>query len=210
MVDVVVIDDHPSIRAGVRAMLQGIVDVSVVGDASSHDEALKACTTLHPDIALVDLRLGVDDGVAVIESLARQCPSTRAIVLTTFEGDETLHRALEAGAWGYLLKDATAEEMTRAILTVSQGRRSFSERTARRLAESAPRIILTGRENDVLLLLAEGMRNKEIAARLGMGEATVRTHVQSIIEKFGCHDRGAAIAKATARGFFATRQNRNS
>lgn len=205
MVDVVVIDDHPSIRAGVRAMLQGLDALAVVGEASTHAEALTVCTALRPHVALVDLRLGAEDGIGLIEDLARQCPATRAIVLTTFDGDESIHRALAAGAWGYLLKDATADEISRAIVAVSEGRRSIGERAASQLAMNSPRITLTAREQEVLVLLSQGLRNKEIAGRLSIGEATVRTHVQAIIEKFGCHDRGAVIAQATARGFFATR-----
>lgn len=201
MVSVLVIDDHPAVRLGVRAMLESFQDISVVGEAATAADGILLCNKLGPDVALVDLRLGDDDGVALIAKIAEQARRTRSLVLTTYKGDEAIHRALEAGAKGYILKSSHAREVELAVRAVAAGRHFIPEEIARELFESGGRVTLTPRERDVLPLVAEGLRNKQIAARLSMGEATVRTHVQSIMEKFGCHDRGAAIALAMARGF---------
>lgn len=201
---VLVVDDHPAVRFGVRGMLEASTGFAVVGEAANATEALATAAALRPDVALVDLRLGHEDGAELIAALGERAPATRCLVLTTYDGDEAIHRALSAGARGYILKHSSADEMQQAIRHVAAGRRFIPADVAHRLVANGPRVVLTARERDVLDLLAEGLRNKEIGGRLGMGEATVRTHVQAIIGKFGCHDRGAAIAHAIARGFFAT------
>jgi DNA-binding NarL/FixJ family response regulator len=204
MTRLLIVDDHPAVRAGIKALADAADGLFVVGEAHGHASALRACAALTPDVVLMDLRLGTEDGVTVTSAIIAQHPLIRILVLTTFDGDEAIHRALEAGARGYVLKDAGLEDIEAAIRAVASGRRFIPSDVAMRLVLNGPRVDLTPKECAVLDHLADGLRNREIAARLSVGEATVRTHVQNIIEKFGCHDRGAAIAAAIARGFLAT------
>jgi DNA-binding NarL/FixJ family response regulator len=204
MIHVLLVDDHPAVRAGVAALVSAADGLMVVAEADSHAAALRACGAVDPDVVLMDLRLGTEDGAATTAAILARYPAIRVLVLTTFDGDEAIHRALEAGARGYVLKDSGLDEIEAAIRAVAAGRRHIPAAVAMRLVLNGPRVELTPRERSVLDLLADGLRNGEIAVRLGIGEATVRTHVQNIIEKFGCRDRGAAIAAAIARGFLAT------
>lgn len=204
MIHVLIVDDHPAVRAGIAALVGAADGLMVVAEASSQASALQACTGSNPNVVLMDLRLGTEDGAMVTAAILARHPAIRVLVLTTFDGDEAIHRALEAGARGYVLKDSGLDEIEAAIRAVAAGRRHIPAVVAMRLLLNGPRVELTPRERGVLDHLADGMRNAEIAVRLGIGEATVRTHVQHIIEKFGCHDRGAAIAAAIARGFLAT------
>jgi DNA-binding NarL/FixJ family response regulator len=204
MIRVLIVDDHPAVRAGVAALVGAADGLMVVAEADSHVAALRACAAVDPDVVLMDLRLGTEDGAVITAAILDLHPAIRVLVLTTFDGDEAIHRALEAGARGYVLKDSGLDEIEAAIRAVAAGRRHIPAAVALRLVLNGPRVELTPRERSVLDHLADGLRNAEIAVRLGIGEATVRTHVQNIIEKFGCHDRGAAIAAAIARGFLAT------
>lgn len=204
MIHVLIVDDHPAVRAGIAALVGAADGMMVVAEADSQAPALQACTSFNPDVVLMDLRLGAEDGATITAAILARYSAIRVLVLTTFDGDEAIHRALEAGARGYVLKDSGLDEIEAAIRAVAAGRRHIPAAVAMRLALNGPRVELTPRERDVLDHLADGLRNSEIAVRLGIGEATVRTHVQHIIEKFGCHDRGAAIAAAIARGFLAT------
>ena len=202
-VKIVVVDDHPIVRAGVRAVLEIDTGLEVVGEASTSAEALERCGALRPAIAVVDWRLRGEDGGETVRALISASPSTRAIMLSSYGGDEVIHRAFDAGARGYLLKDTAPETLAKAINAVVAGRRYIPAEVAARLAAHGPRVALTGRETQVLALMADGLRNKEIAAALNMSEATARTHVQNILSKFDCTDRGRAIAVGIARGFLS-------
>jgi two-component system, NarL family, response regulator len=204
MINLLIVDDHPAVRAGIAALV-GVTDgMQVVAEAESQASALQACRDFNPDVVLMDLRLGTEDGSTVTAAILAQHPDIRVLIFTTFDGDEVVHRALEAGARGYVLKDSGLDEIERAICSVAAGNRFIPAEIAMKLVLNGPRVELTPREYDILGHLADGLRNRDIAARLKIGEATVRTHVQNIIEKFGCNDRGAAIAAAIARGFLAT------
>jgi DNA-binding NarL/FixJ family response regulator len=203
-VRVLVVEDHPATQAGLVALVERAPGFELSGTANSIATAVAACELFRPDVMLLDLRLGTEDGVDAIEQVRALACQVRVLVLTSFDGDEVIHRALEAGARGFILKDSSLAEIEAAIRAVASGKHHIPADVATRLVLNGARVELTGKEREVLELLADGLRNKEIAARLGIGEATVRSHVHAIIGKFGCHDRGAAIAAAIARGFLAT------
>lgn len=198
---VLCIDDHPVVRSGLAAMLAVEPDFAPADLAADGDEARALATARRPDVVLLDLRLRGEDGVDLVRELRILAPAARIIMITSFSGDEPVHRALQAGALGYLLKDSLHRELLAAIRAVLDGRRYVQAEVAQQLAEAGPRVALTARERDVLALLAEGLRNKEIAARLGVGEATARSHVEAILGKFGARERTAAVAQAARRGF---------
>jgi two-component system, NarL family, response regulator len=201
---VLVVEDHPATRAGILAVIAQMPGFTAVGTADCVAAAVSECQRVSPDVVLMDLRLKAEDGVDAIRQIRLASADAKVLVLTTFDGDEVIHRAWEAGARGYILKDSSLTDIEAAIRTVAGGKHYLPADVATRLVQHGPRIELTNRENEILVLLADGLRNKEIAARLSLGEATVRSHVQAIIGKFGCHDRGAVISRAIARGFLAT------
>lgn len=198
---VLIVDDHPVVRAGVRAVLEENYRLFVAGEAATAREAVERCASLHPDLVVMDLRLRRESGADAAERIRAQCPRSRILILTSFGGDEEIHRAIEAGARGYVLKDSIGDELVSAAFAVAAGRYHIPAEVSRRLAAHGPRVVLTQREHDVLALMATGLRNKEIAAATGISEATARTHVQNILGKFDCSDRGRAVAIAIARGF---------
>jgi two-component system NarL family response regulator len=161
---VVCIDDHSLILSGVEAMLNAEPCLRFVGGAATGEEGLRLCRELRPDIALVDLRLNGMPGTAVIAAIRREFPEARIIALTSYKGDDLIHRALAAGAQGYLLKDLMHKELVEAIHKVQNGGRWIAIEAAARLAEQTPRIELTVREREVLRLVAAGNRNKQVAA----------------------------------------------
>jgi DNA-binding NarL/FixJ family response regulator len=201
---VLIVDDHPATRAGLVALINQTPGFALSGTAHDVATAVAECMKSDPDVVLLDLRLGTEDGIDVIQQIRAVRRRAHVLVLTTFDGDEVIHRALEAGARGYVLKDCSLADIEFAMRVVARGKHHVPAEVATRMARHGSRVELTGKERAVLELLADGLRNKEIAARLAVGEATVRSHVHSIIAKFGVHDRGAAIAAAIARGFLAT------
>lgn len=198
---VLCVDDHPVVRSGLAAMLAIEPDFAPADLAADGEEARALAAARRPDVMLLDLRLRGEDGVDLAADMRRLAPAAKIIMMTSYSGDEPVHRALAAGALGYLLKDSLHRELLAAIRAVLDGRRYVQAEVARQLAEAGPRVVLTARERDVLALLAEGLRNKEIAARLGVGEATARSHVEAILAKFGARERTAAVAQAARRGF---------
>jgi len=195
------VDDHPVVRKGVAAMLGVESDFEAVDLAANAHEALALAQARRPDVMLVDIRLRGEDGIELARQLVALLPAARVLMMTTYSGDELVHRALQAGVHGYLLKDSLDRELITAVRAVLSGRRHVQAQVAQQLAESGPRVVLTSRERDVLALLGEGLRNKVIAQRLGVGETTVRTHIEAILAKFGVGDRTAAVAHAVRRGF---------
>lgn len=197
---ILLVDDHPLLRDGLRASIGAETDMQVVAEASNGQEALELFREHLPDITLMDLKMPVMGGVQSIQAIRTQFVLAKVIVLSTYEGDEDIHRALEAGAATYLLKDTLSKDLVRAIRAVFAGERPLPASVAQRLADRVLQPTVTARELDVLRLISQGLRNKEIAARLGIGEETVQGHVRNILSKFGLHDRTEAVAVAVRRG----------
>ena len=199
-IGILVVDDHPILRTGLGASIGAESDMEIVAAASNGQESLELFRQHRPDITLMDLKMPVMGGVEAIQAIRGQFPSAKVIVLSTYQGDEDIYRALEAGASTYLLKDTLAEDLVRVIREVFAGGRPLPTPVAQRLADRMLHPDLTARELDVLRLIAKGMRNKEIAARLGISEETTQGHVKNILSKFGLHDRTEAVAVAVRRG----------
>jgi DNA-binding NarL/FixJ family response regulator len=196
------VDDHPVVRRGVAAMLGTEPELELVAEAATGEAAIEMFRLHRPDVVLMDLRLaGGIDGIAAIQSISREWRQSRILVLTTYAGDENIHRALAAGARGYLIKDTIDDRLMEAIRAVHEGRRYIPPEVAVQLAEHSPRVELTEREREVLLLVARGLRNKEIGAELGISEATTRTHVENIVAKLDVSSRTEAVVVAAQRGF---------
>ncbi len=198
---VLVVDDHPVVRAGLRAMIDAQPDMETVAEAASGEEAIDLFRRHQPAVALMDLRMPGIGGVEAIGAIHRSFPSACILVLTTYDGDEDIHRALQAGARAYLLKDMPREELVETIRAVHGGAHRLSPAVAAHLAERVHQSELTSREIEVVERIARGMSNKQIAADLGIGEATVKTHVNNIMGKLGATDRTHAVTVALRRGF---------
>ena len=199
-ITVLAADDHPLIRDGLIAVLREN-GFQVVAEAANGEEAIEAYARLRPDIVLIDLRMPVMDGLAATRAILADDPNARVIVLTTYDGDEDIHRALAAGAKGYLLKDMMRTELLNVIRAVHRGQRGIPTPVAARLAEHTPRIGLTPRELEVLGLVAEGLSNAQIAERIGRTEGTVKVHLKNILQKLDVKDRTEAVTTALRRGF---------
>jgi two-component system, NarL family, response regulator len=199
-----VADDHPVVRAGVVAMLTPEADMTVVCEASDGAEAVARWREHAPSCGLVDLCMPGLDGAATVEAIRAQDAAARVVILTTFGGDENVHRALRAGATGYLLKDCGRHELLACIRAVSRGQRYLQPAAAACLAERITHTALTAREADVLTWLARGLSNKCIAAELAVAEGTVKTHVKSLLGKLGAMSRTQAVLLAQQRGLVPT------
>jgi len=197
---ILIVDDHPVVCAGLTSMLSAQIGIEVAGSASSGEEALAIVQRDGPDIMLLDLRMPGMDGIGVLNALGRMEHTTRVVVLTSFEKEEDIYRAIRAGAQGYLLKDTTESEMVAAISVVNSGKRYIPRHIAARLADRLMRSDLTARELQTLELLAQGSTNKQIAGALGISENTVRHHVNNIMEKLQVTDRTEAVATALRNG----------
>jgi DNA-binding NarL/FixJ family response regulator len=194
-------DDHPLIRAGLVTFLATEPDLEVVAEAANGEEALERYRELRPDIVLMDLSMPVMDGLSATRAILDEFPDARVIVLTTYGGDEDIHRALDAGAMGYLVKDMLADDVLNVVRTVHGGRRGIPQTVAATLAEHTPRIPLTPRETEVLSLVANGLSNAEVAARIGRTEGTVKVHLKTILQQLEATDRTEAVTTALRRGF---------
>lgn len=194
-------DDHPLIRTGLAAVIGAEPGLQVVAEAANGEEAIEAYARSRPDIVLMDLRMPVMDGLTATHAILADDPNARIIVLTTYDGDEDIHRALAAGARGYLLKDMMRTELLNVIRTVRGGQRGIPAPVAARLAEHTPRIGLTPRELEVLRLVAEGLSNAQVAERIGRTEGTVKVHLKNILQKLDVKDRTEAVTTALRRGF---------
>jgi two-component system, NarL family, response regulator len=197
---ILIVDDHPVVRAGLVSMLGTQSELQVIGSASSGDEALNIIQRDSPDVVLLDLRMPGMNGVDTLLAIKRLGFSVRAIILTSYETDEDIYRAVQAGAQGYLLKDTSLREMVEAIKVIDGGKRYIPRLIAARLAERMMRTNITARELEILKMLAKGLTNKQIGHVLGISDNTVRNHVNSIIEKLEVSDRTEAATTAIQRG----------
>ena len=202
-VRLVVADDHPVVRDGIVGMVSSDPEIEVVGEASDGAEAVALVRAFEPDVVLMDLRMPGTDGVAAIRELTRIGAACRVVVLTTYDAAADVLPAIEAGATGYLLKDATREQLLRAVHAAAQGRAELAPSVVSRLVGRvrAPEAsLLTARELEVLGLVADGATNRQAGALLHLSEATVKTHLLNAYGKLGVGDRAAAVAEGFRRG----------
>jgi two-component system NarL family response regulator len=197
---VLVVDDHPVVRDGLKAIISSEDDMQVVGDVGLGREAVTAYVQLHPTVVLMDLLLPDISGADAIREMCEATPSALIVVLTTLDGDAEIYRALEAGARGYLLKDMVRRDLIAAIRQVASGRRYIPAPIGERMAENLPRTELTSREIEVLKLIAVGRKNKDIAFHLSVTETTVNAHIKNILAKLHASDRTHAVTVALRRG----------
>jgi len=200
---ILIIDDHPVVRAGLTSMLGTQAHLKVIGSVSSGEEAIATLRSNDVDILLLDLRMPGMSGIDTLLALKSNGINARAIILTSFETDEDIYRAVQAGAQGYLLKDTPLREMVEAIRTVCAGKRYIPRQIASRLAERMMRTNLTARELEILGMLAKGLTNKQIGHALGISQNTVRNHANSVIEKLDVSDRTEAATTAIQRGLIS-------
>ena len=203
---VVVADDHPIVRQGVVALLEDEPDIEVVADVADGRAALAAVLAEDPDVVLMDLRMPQMDGVEATRAVRERRPDVAVLVVTTYDTDEAIVRAVEAGAAGYMLKDSPTEELVDAVRRAATGETVLAPPITKRLAERTHKVspdALTSREIDVLREVAGGNTNAEIAERLHIGEATVKTHLIHIYDKLAVSDRAAAVARAYEKGFLS-------
>jgi DNA-binding NarL/FixJ family response regulator len=202
-VRVVIVDDHPVVRDGLRGMLAGDVELVVVGEAGDGEAAVRLVAELEPDVVLMDLRMPGTDGVQATSQIVAEHPHVRVLVLTTYDTETDVLRAVEAGASGYLLKDAPAHELRRAVRATAAGQTVLAPAAAARLVgqKRAPAAeALTARELEVLELVARGASNRDVGRALHVSEATVKSHLIHVFTKLGVSDRTAAVTIALRRG----------
>ncbi len=200
LIRVMCVDDHPVVRKGIASLLANEPDTLLVGEASNGKEAIELFRALRPDVTLIDLRMPQMDGISATRQIRKEFPDVRIIALTSYDGDQDIYQALEAGVRGYLLKETVHTELVHAIRAVYAGKRLVPPEVAERLSEYFPQVALTPREVEVLSLVAQGMANKDIAERIGTASGTVKMHVQNILEKLGAADRTHAVTIAIRRG----------
>lgn len=203
MISVLIVDDHPVVRDGLRSMFSADGRFEVVGEAADGRQAVTEAVALEPDVVLLDLRMPGGDGLTAIRELSRRQVPTRVLVLTTYDTDHDVLKAIEAGATGYLLKDTARDELFRAVEAASRGESVLSPAVTSRLMGQVRQPAaeqLSPRELDVLRLVASGASNREAAKQLFISEATVKTHLLHLYAKLGVRDRAAAVATAFTRG----------
>ena len=194
------VDDHPLLREGISALVNNQADMVVAGEAATGAEALQLFKQLQPDVTLLDLRLPDSSGIDILIAIRSEFPDARIIMLTTFEGDVEIHRALQAGARGYLLKNMPPSELLDVIRQVHAGKKRIPPAIASQLAEHMSDETLTEREVEVLREVAGGNKNRDIANRLFISEETVKVHIKHIMEKLGAADRTQAVTIGVRRG----------
>ncbi len=197
---VLCVDDHPLVRKGIASILANEADMQLVGEAGGGREAVEMFKQFRPDVVLMDLRMPEVDGTMATRLIRQEVPDAKVIALTSYDGDQDIYRALEAGVRGYILKEMVHTEVVKAIRTVHAGKRLMPQEVAERLSEYFPQVALTPREVEVLGCVAKGMANKEIAQQLGTAAGTVKMHIQNILAKLGAADRTHAVTIAMERG----------
>jgi DNA-binding NarL/FixJ family response regulator len=194
------VDDHPLVRKGIAAILANEKDMKLIAEAGNGAEAVEAFRRFHPAVTLMDLRMPGMDGIEATKEIRKIDPDAKIIALTSYDGDQEIYRALEAGVRGYILKESVHSEIVRAIRVVQSGKRLMPPEVAERLSEHFPQVALTPREIEVLQHVAKGLGNKEIGVRLGTAAGTVKMHLQNILSKLGASDRTHAVTLAIRRG----------
>ena len=197
---VLCVDDHPLVRKGIASILATEPDVQLVAEGANGREAVALFEKHRPDVTLMDLRMPEMDGIAAVQQIRRIAPDARIIALTSYDGDQDIQRALQAGVRGYLLKEMVHTEVLKAIRAVHAGQKLMPAEVVEKLAEHYPSSKLTSRETEVLGFVAKGVSNKEIAEKLGTADGTVKIHVQNILAKLGAADRTHAVTIAVQRG----------
>jgi DNA-binding NarL/FixJ family response regulator len=197
---VICVDDHPLVRKGIASILSNEPDIQLVAEAANGREAVSLFRRHKPDVTLLDLHMAELDGIEATRIIRSEFPDARIIALTSYDGDQEIYRALEAGVRGYLLKEMAHAEVVKAIRTVHSGKRLIPPEVSMRLSEYFPQIALTPREVEVLGFVAKGFGNKEIAGCLGMATGTVKIHIQNILSKLDASDRTHAVTIAIQRG----------
>lgn len=199
MIKILIADDHPVVRSGLRALLSSQSDFDIVGEASNGEEAAKLAISLAPDLTLMDLQMPILDGLGAIRLIRGNLPSAKVLVLTTYGTDADILPALEAGAMGYLLKDTPPEQLFQAVRNAASGEMALGPRIAEKVTQrllNPSKTTLSRREIEVLELASQGNPNKEIARKLFITEATVKSHFVHIFSKLGVTDRTAAVTEA--------------
>lgn len=200
VIRVLSVDDHPLVRKGLAAILNNEPDMELVAEAENGKSAIELFRKLQPDVTLMDLRMPEVDGLTAIRTIIKEFPEARIIALTSYDGDQDIFNALQAGVRGYLLKEMVHTEVLQSIRQVHAGKRLMITDTAARTHEAVLQSALTPREIEVLKLISQGLSNKEIAHELGTAVGTAKIHVQNIIEKLGASDRTQAVTIAVQRG----------
>ena len=203
---ILIVDDHPVVRTGIEGMLASQADLEIVGQAADGASAVELCEALHPAVVLMDLRMAGMDGVAATRAIKSRFPTIQVLVLTTYDSDADILRAIEAGATGYLLKDTPREQLFQAIRSAARGEAALAPTVAARLMtrmRAPAEESLSAREIEVLALVARGASNRQVGRELHISEATVKTHLIHIFDKLGVADRTAAVTTALERGILA-------
>jgi two-component system NarL family response regulator len=197
---ILIADDHPIVCEGLTALINRRPDMLVVAEAYNGQEAVELFRHYKPDLVLIDLRMPVLDGVGAVYAIRARDPEARLIILTTYDGEEALYRALQAGAITYIMKDAPRQELIDCIRAVNRGERNFPGKAVPKLAEHQVEVALTAREREVLHLLGEGKSNREISMMLSIAEGTVKLHLNNIFTKLNVNSRVEAVTLALKRG----------
>ena len=200
IITILCVDDHPLVRKGIASILANEPTLKLVGEAGNGHEAVEMFRDLHPDVVLMDMRMPDMDGIEATKQIRKINPEAKIIALTSYDGDQDIYKAIEAGVRGYILKEMVHTKVIDAIHTVHSGKRLMPTEVAERLSEYFPQVALTPREIEVLKYVAKGMANKEIAHHLGTASGTVKMHVQNILAKLGASDRTHAVTIALERG----------
>jgi two-component system, NarL family, response regulator len=197
---IMIVEDHFVVRVGLKAIINSQPDMETVAEAGNGRQAMESFEQMKPDVTLMDLRIPGVSGIDAITGIIGKNPRARIIVLSTYGGDENIFRAFQAGARAYFLKDIKGQDLVNAIRAVHAGQRPLPPEIAARLLERVPRTALSTRENEILVLIAKGKSNKEIASALNISEGTVRVHASNLFAKLGCSDRAQAVSEAFRRG----------
>jgi two-component system, NarL family, response regulator len=197
-----IVDDHPLVRVGMATVVNQQPDMTIVAEVDGGPRTLELCREHKPNVVLMDLRLrGGENGSRLAAEIRAECPGARVLVISNYEGDEDIHQALQSGAMGYLFKSIVEDELIDAIREVHAGRRYLPKGVADRLLEYNHEERLTRREDEILELLGNGLKNRELGQVLGVSEDTVKTHLKSLFRKLGVSDRAEAVRVAIRRGF---------
>ena len=197
---ILIVDDHPLLLEGISLVVDHEADMQLVGSAATGREAVEMYEKLRPGLVLMDLRLPDMSGIDAMVAIRAKSPTAKVVILTTFEGDAEVNRALTAGAAGYLLKTMPRKQIVESMRAIHAGRRRIDPGVAANLAEHMGQEVLSQREVEILKQVAEGSRNKEIAAQLALSEETIKSHMKNILEKLGAADRTQAVSIAVRRG----------